>query len=104
MTVEEVKLQLAKQKEQRFEFNLANDINKQVDDGNKFMDEYNDYQKLAVLRAGFAENAGKRAVDLATKAISQAKELGVDPKFFEGRLQMAKDLLSRSQKAKINIL
>jgi hypothetical protein len=104
MKAEEIKLHFQKLNEQKIELNLVNDIDSQIENGNKLMTEYNDFQKRADLSAKMAENSAKRAVELSQKALSQAKELGVDTKIFESRLSMAKDLASRSSKSKIVIL
>ena len=102
MKAEEIKLAFSNN--QKFELAISNEIESYIDKGNQLMADYNDLQKQADLKAKMAFNNAKQAIELSVKAVSQAKELGVPTTFFDGRLTMAKDLSSRSSKAKIIIL
>lgn len=100
MKVEEIKLAF----QTNVQFAVSNDIDAYLDKANALMNEYNDLQKQADLKAKMAFNAAKPAIELSQKAIVQAKDLGVPTTFFESRLSMAKDVSARASKSKINIL
>lgn len=102
--LEKIQLKLNESKKVKVEFALKNELEEFINKGNELMTDYNDLQKQSEIKSNMASNAAKQAISLAEKAISQAKELGVDTSFFNGRLQMAKDLSARSSKAKANIL
>lgn len=79
---------------------ISNDIDKFIDNATKNMTNANEMIKKVILEYGIAFNGFKQAVSMSENAIKTAKDLGVDSKFFEGRLNMAKSLMAKAEKNK----
>ena len=100
MKVEEIKLAF----EANVQFAISNDIEAILDKGFNFIDEYNNLQKQSELKSKLALDNADEAIKLCQKAISLAKDLGVPLESFNSQLSLAKNLNTRSSKAKANIL
>lgn len=88
----------------KVDLTISNDIDKFIDNATSRVTDANEMMKKAILEYGIALNGFKQAISISENAIKTSKDLGVDSKFFEGRLNIAKTLMAKAEKNKnINI-
>ena len=84
----------------KVDLTISNDIDKFIDNATTRVTDANEMIKKAIVEYGIALNGFKQAISMSENAIKTSKDLGVDSKFFEGRLNIAKTLMAKAEKNK----